>query len=118
LKKILIVDDSRFARLTMRKSLEILRYRVIGEAVDGLEGILKYKELNPDIILTDIEMPNLDGISMTKEIRNISENAKIIIISSIMNSHIICKAKEMNVAVVKKPLKESSLINAIKLLSK
>ncbi len=86
MEKVLIVDDSKFSRKNNRKILESLKYEVIAEAVDGLDGIAKFKEFSPDLILADIEMPNLDGIGMIKEIRTYDENIKIVVISSIVNS--------------------------------
>lgn len=68
--KVLVVDDSSFFR---RRITEFLssdpRIEVIGQAVDGLDGVEKAKQLNPDVITMDIEMPKLDGISAVKKIR-------------------------------------------------
>lgn len=68
--KVLVVDDSSFFR---RRITEFLssddRIEVIGQAVDGMDAIEKTKELNPDVITMDIEMPKLDGISAVKKIR-------------------------------------------------
>ena len=71
--KVLVVDDSSFFR---RRITEFLssddQIEVIGEAVDGLDAIEKNKELRPDVITMDIEMPKLDGISAVKKIRETS----------------------------------------------
>jgi two-component system, chemotaxis family, protein-glutamate methylesterase/glutaminase len=68
--KVLVVDDSSFFR---RRITDFLssddRIEVVGQAVDGLDAINKTKELNPDVITMDIEMPKLDGISAVKRIR-------------------------------------------------
>ena len=68
--KVLVVDDSSFFR---RRITEFLNsdpnIEVIGQAVDGLDGVEKVKQLNPDVITMDIEMPKLDGISAVKKIR-------------------------------------------------
>jgi len=117
-KKVLIVDDSKFSRSNNRKIIEALGYEVIAEAVDGIDGIKKFKEFNPDLILTDIEMPNLDGIGMIKDIRSYNKDVKIIVISSVVNSQIIQEVIKLNASVVKKPIKESRLLNAIKFLDR
>jgi two-component system, chemotaxis family, protein-glutamate methylesterase/glutaminase len=71
--KVLVVDDSSFFR---RRITEFLssddQIEVIGQAVDGLDAIEKNKELRPDVITMDIEMPKLDGISAVKKIRETS----------------------------------------------
>lgn len=71
--KVLVVDDSSFFR---RRITEFLNanpdIEVIGQAVDGVDGVEKAKQLNPDVITMDIEMPNLDGISAVRKIRETS----------------------------------------------
>ena len=69
--KVLVVDDSSF----MRKSLTyILEYdssiKVVGVAEDGLEALRKVRELHPDVVLLDIEMPGMDGFTALKRIMN------------------------------------------------
>jgi len=118
LKKVLIVDDSKFSRNMIRKMLEDAEYEVIGEAVDGLDGVEKLKELSPDLVLTDIEMPNLDGISMIKEMRSYNNDINILIISSVANSQVMQEAMQLKISVLKKPLKAERLFNAIKLLNR
>jgi len=117
-ERVLIVDDSKFARRKTKELLEELGHEVIGEAVDGLDGIEKCKELTPSLILSDIEMPNLDGISMIKEIRSYNNEIKIIVASSVVNAQIIQSVVRVKATALKKPIKPQALINAIKLLSR
>lgn len=114
MKKVLIVDDSKFSRNTLKKFLEAMEYEIVGEAVDGLDGLAKHKELHPNIIITDIEMPNFDGISMIKEIRKTDKDVKIVIASSVTNANLLQEVKQLHVAVARKPIKESTLEMAIK----
>ena len=113
---VLIVDDSKFARQRTKELLEELGYEIIGEAVDGLDGIEKWKELAPNIILSDIEMPNLDGISMIKEIRSYNNDIKIIVVSSVINAQIIQSVTRVKAVTLKKPIKIQDLVDAVKLL--
>lgn len=80
--KILLVDDSRTSRKFLRNVLEADQHEIIGEAVNGVEAIQKYKELHPDIITMDITMPELDGITALKEILEFDKDAKIIIVTA------------------------------------
>jgi CheY-like chemotaxis protein len=78
-KKILVVEDVADIQLMMRVLLESFGYQVI-TANDGSEAVEKVKEDQPDLILMDIMMPVLDGISATKIIREF-ETDKIPIIA-------------------------------------
>lgn len=89
----LIVDDSPVWRKIIKKFVEEkLKFRVIGEATNGIEGIELYKKLKPDFITLDIEMPNLNGISVLEMILQIDKDAKIIMISSKGEEDIIRRA--------------------------
>ncbi len=67
--KVLVVDDSSFFRRRVSEILEQdSNIQVIGFAVNGREAVDKARELKPDVITMDVEMPVLDGISAVKEI--------------------------------------------------
>lgn len=81
--KVLIVDDSFLMRRIIRNILEkdpLLQ--VVGEASDGVVALEKVAELSPDIVLLDIEMPNMDGIEFMRRAKLVT-SAKVIIISSV-----------------------------------
>jgi len=82
---ILVVDDSKVSRMFIRELVESLNYNVVGEAANGVEGITLFDSLKPEVIIADIEMPEMDGIEMTKRIYENHKNVKIIIISSVVN---------------------------------
>ena len=81
--RILIVDDSKIIRNTLTNMLKELGHEVVAEAEDGLIGYEKYKELKPDIVTMDINMPNLDGIGAVKKIIAEFPDANILMVSSI-----------------------------------
>jgi DNA-binding NarL/FixJ family response regulator len=68
MKKILIIDDDEAFRKTMSAKLTTLTYDVI-TASDGEEGLAKALSEKPDLILLDIKMPKLDGLSLLKKLR-------------------------------------------------
>ena len=75
MSRILIVDDSRTSRKILRNILEIAGHDIVGEAMDGQDGVNKYKELRPDIVTLDITMPVLDGLGALKLIKEIDAAA-------------------------------------------
>lgn len=68
--KILTVDDSASIRLTTRVTLTNAGYDVT-EAVDGMDGINKLNGNQFDLVITDLNMPNMDGLTMIRELRKI-----------------------------------------------
>jgi two-component system, NarL family, nitrate/nitrite response regulator NarL len=79
--RILIVDDNSVARATIRSFLNWHSFRVCGEAEDGKEAIQKVRELKPDIVLLDINMPGMNGIKTASEILRISSRTKIVFLT-------------------------------------
>lgn len=79
---IMIVDDSRTSRKILKQILEDSGHTVVGEAVDGEEGYLKYKELKPELVTLDITMPKLDGLEALQLIKKCNENAKVVMITA------------------------------------
>ena len=68
--RVLIVDDSDSMRLLVRLSLELDEsFEVVGEAANGLDGLRKSEELDPDLIVMDLSMPVMDGIEATRRIK-------------------------------------------------
>ncbi|MFM8863740.1 MAG: response regulator [Limnohabitans sp.] len=82
-KNILIVDDSFVMRALLRGIVTSdPDLAVVGEATNGLEALQSIKELNPDLVLLDIEMPHMDGIECLKRLRLLSK-VPVIIVSSV-----------------------------------
>ena len=76
---ILTVDDSASIRLTTRIALTNAGYTVT-EAVDGLDGIAKLKSGQFDLIITDLNMPNMDGLTMIRQLRQMPDHTGIPVI--------------------------------------
>jgi DNA-binding NarL/FixJ family response regulator len=81
LRRILIVDDRLIARTSILRLLHGHPFRICGEARDGKEAIEKVIELKPDIVLLDINMPVMDGITAAQEIRRIAPETKIVFLT-------------------------------------
>ena len=80
--RLLIVDDVLFMRVNLRSIVEKFGYEVVGEAANGHEAIAKYQYLNPDAVLLDITMPQMDGVDCLQAIKKIDPRAKIIMVSA------------------------------------
>ncbi|HLF14037.1 MAG TPA: response regulator [Bacteroidota bacterium] len=78
--KILLIDDDEVQLQLQRMLLSSQGYTVHSTA-DGPQGILLYKTLRPDLVLLDIGLPSISGIEVLKQIRQIDEKAKIIVIT-------------------------------------
>jgi PAS domain S-box-containing protein len=81
LTSVLIVDDSRSARSFLRRIIDKIGYRVF-EAANGIEGLRLLNSERPDIILTDMEMPEMDGLAFIQELRNTCPQIPVIVISA------------------------------------
>jgi len=81
--KILIADDHPVVRegLCAMLSREV-DFEVVGEARDGVEAVNKTKELNPDVVLMDLRMPEMDGVEAMRQIRSAMPDVKFIILTT------------------------------------
>lgn len=78
--KILIADDHRVVIEGIKSALqEHPEFKVVGEAVDGLEAVKFVKSLKPNIVIMDISMPNLSGIEATRQIKGLKPGIQILI---------------------------------------
>ena len=82
--KVLIVEDAPFIREMIRDILESHDHEIAGEAANGLEAIEKYKALKPDVVLMDILMPGMDGLSAIMKIMEQDPKARIIVVSALV----------------------------------
>lgn len=78
-KRVLIVDDSFGDRMVLRDYLLSFGYHVAGEARGGEESIEKFQSLKPDLVLLDVAMPDMDGVSVVRELRRKDHEANVLI---------------------------------------
>lgn len=113
--KVLLVEDEEMIRRGIRFSIDWLQYDciVMEEALNGQDGYEKICELMPDIVITDINMPIMDGISMIREgLRKHTFSS--IIISGYNEFHLAKQALQLGVAeFLVKPLEDDQLIAAL-----
>lgn len=89
--KVLTIDDEKIVRENIAAFLEDLNYEVI-EASDGKAGLELFKNAKPDIVLCDLRMPNMDGLEVLEQIREISPETPIIMISGTGVVHDVVEA--------------------------
>jgi CheY-like chemotaxis protein len=79
-RQILIVDDSHFERNVMRSAVEDLtKFRVCGEAANGLEAVQKALELKPDLVIMDLAMPLMNGVEAAMVLRKMMPHVPIVL---------------------------------------
>lgn len=117
MKRVLIVDDASFMRMSLRKILEGNGFEVVGDAVNGLEAISKYDILKPDIVTMDITMPVIDGVEALIEIKKQYPDAKVVMISALGQESWVKKAIMSGAkGFVIKPYKEEYVLDTLKRL--
>ncbi len=79
---VMICDDSRTSRKLLREILEKGGFTVVGDALNGEEAWLKYKELKPDLVTMDITMPKMDGVEALSLIIRDDPDAKVVMLSA------------------------------------
>lgn len=117
MKRVLIVDDSSFMRISLRAILESNGFEIVGEAANGLEAVNNYIILKPDIVTMDISMPIMDGVEALIKIKRQYHDAKVVMISALGQESWVRKAI-MNGAnsFVVKPYKEEHVLDTLQRL--
>jgi len=113
--RVLIVDDATFMRMMVKDVLTKNGFEVVGEAENGARAIEKYKELQPNLTIMDITMPEIDGIQAVKEIKKIDPNAKIIMCSAMGQQAMVIEAIQAGAKdFIVKPFQADRVIEAVK----
>jgi two-component system chemotaxis response regulator CheY len=112
---VLIVDDALYVKEMIRSMLESRGHEIAGVASNGFEAIEKYKALKPDVVLMDILMPGMDGLSAIKKIMEQDQKAKIIVVTALVKDALRKEAmKSGAIDFITKPFEVERLLGAIK----
>ena len=112
---ILLVDDAAFMRMMIKDILSKNGFEILGEAENGAKAVEKYKELNPDLVIMDITMPEMDGIQAVKAIKEINPDAKIIMCSAMGQQGMVIEAIQAGAKdFIVKPFQADRVIEAVK----
>jgi two-component system chemotaxis response regulator CheY len=118
-KNILIVDDAVFMRTILKNMLEKAGYIVVADAENGKKAVEKYKELyntekKPNLVLMDITMPEMDGITALKELKKFDEKVLVVMCSSLTAQHSVVEAIKVGAKhFIGKPFVEEDVIKTI-----
>jgi two-component system, response regulator PdtaR len=113
--RIVIADNESIIRMDLKELLEEAGHTVVGEAADGVKAIELARRHKPDLVIMDIKMPEMDGITAAKIISN-EKVAPVLLLTAFSQKEIVEKAKDSGVlAYLVKPVKEANLFPAIEI---
>ncbi len=112
-RRILIADDEPLIRLDLREMLTTLGYNVVGEASDGATAVRLAREQQPDLVLMDIKMPELDGLEAARILT--AENiAPVVLLTAYSQKELVERAQQAGVVgYLVKPFRDSDIQPAI-----
>lgn len=112
--KILLVDDAAFMRMMIKDTLSKNGYTDLYEAGDGAQAVEKFEEINPDLVIMDITMPNLDGLEALKAIIGKHPEAKIVMCSAMGQEAMVIEAIKLGAKdFIVKPFKPDRILKTV-----
>lgn len=117
--KLLIVDDSTMLRDMLNYALNEGGYNDVTEAIDGIDGLEKAKASMYDLIITDVNMPNMDGLTLIAELRKLSQyaNKPILVLTTERSDEMKAKGKAAGATGwIVKPFVPDQLLKAVNIV--
>jgi len=112
---VLLIDDSIFMLSMISGMLEDTEFQVVGTAKNGAEGLQKYKDLKPDIVLLDIVMPDERGDETLLKILDYDPNAKVVMVSSLgTQEKVVESLKNGAKNFIQKPFEQDDMLGILK----
>ncbi|MBQ1867041.1 MULTISPECIES: ANTAR domain-containing response regulator [Selenomonas] len=113
--RLVIADNESIIRLDLREMLEDAGHEVVGEAINGRKAVELTRMHRPDLVIMDIKMPEMDGITAARKISE-EKLAPVLLLTAFSQSDIVEKAKDSGVlGYLVKPVRESNLFPAIEI---
>ncbi|MDD3140957.1 MAG: response regulator [Lachnospiraceae bacterium] len=114
MSKILLVDDAAFMRMMVKDTLTKNGYEDLYEAADGLQAVEMYSEINPDLVIMDITMPNMDGLEALKAIKAKDPNAVVVMCSAMGQESMVIEAIKSGAKdFIVKPFKPDRILKTV-----
>ncbi len=117
--KLLIVDDSTMLRDMLNYALNEGGYTDVTEAIDGVDGLAKAKADNFDLVITDVNMPNMDGLTLIEELRKLPQYSKkpILVLTTERSDEMKTKGKAAGATGwIVKPFVPDQLLKAVNIV--
>lgn len=113
--KIIIADNESIIRMDLKEILEEAGHEVVGEAIDGYHAVELTRKYHPDLVIMDIKMPEMNGITAAKMISD-EKLAPVLLLTAFSQKEIVDRAKDSGVlAYLVKPVRESNLFPAMEI---
>jgi len=113
--RVLVAEDEALIRMDLVEMLEELGYLVVGQCGDGAEAVRLATELRPDLLITDVKMPVLDGLSAAEQVVT-ARLAAVVILTAFSERDLVERAREAGVmAYLVKPFQSQDLLPAIEM---
>ena len=115
--RIMIVDDSRVSCAMLTDILNKTNFIVCGTARNAAEAVERYQELKPAAVTMDMNLPDADGVECSRRIREIDQDAKIVMISAMKDASLIMKGRAVGISsFLQKPVSANELIDTLMVL--
>jgi len=89
---VVLADDHRMLRDSLRRSLEEHGFDVVGEASDGAEAVGLVQALRPDVVLMDVSMPTMDGVEATRQISRLAPDSQVVMLTMHADGDVMARA--------------------------
>ncbi|NWF66881.1 MAG: response regulator [Campylobacterales bacterium] len=110
---VLYVEDDEATRMIFENMLKKVFNNIV-VAENGKEGLEKFKQINPDIVITDIQMPKMNGLDMSLEIKSINKSTPIVLMTAFEDSKYFIKSIEIGIdRYLLKPIKSDYMISVL-----
>lgn len=111
--KILSIEDSDFERNVLSNIIEDEGHELV-EAENGETGLEKYEEEDPDLVLLDLRLPDIDGLDVLEKLKDRDPNVKVVVVSIVREEETIQEAKDLGAEdYIEKPVDEDKLVPVI-----
>jgi DNA-binding NarL/FixJ family response regulator len=113
--RVLVVDDSKMSYAMIRDVLSQSDFEICGFAQTASDAVVKYKELMPDVVTMDMNLPDYDGLKCSENILKENPDAKIVMISAMRDAKLMTRGRAVGISsFLGKPVKEDKLIHTLK----
>ncbi|HPA45941.1 MAG TPA: response regulator [bacterium] len=114
-KSVLVCEDDKGWRRILCARLEKMGYRIAGEAETGVESVNRFVETEPDIVLLDLKMPEGDGLTVLRFVRELNNEVRVVMITADNTPHAVQTALRLgaNDYIIKGPLTNERFLRAL-----